>query len=430
MPSASVARFGNIRQNGFEPSIIGQQQIQMIRSSIFVLALLALVALGAACSSVPLTSPTGSTITMTSDRSVLPLNGQATLRAVVIEESGTPVQNGTVVTFSPTLGTVDPVEAKTVNGVATVMFNAGAVSGKSSIVAFSGGAKTETPTEITIGSAAAKTIALNATPSSVSQSGGTVTVAALVLDESGNPLPGVNVNFSATTGQLSATSALTDATGTARAQLTTTQTSEVTATAGSATPGKVTVAVTAAPTVEIDPITPAPIAGVPVAITVKASSGSPTAPRQVQTLTVDFGDGSSETRTNVTGSAAFTHTYGAARGYTITATAVDVAGNSGTASRGIVVTRSLPTPTLTVSPNPADKNQIVGFNVTTTTTAGGPQVESIRVLINGEVVFTTTGSSGAFTKGFSEPGTYTVTAEATDSAGGVGRTNTFLTVKP
>lgn len=146
MPSASVARFGNIRRNGFEPSIIGLQQNQMIRSSIFVLALLSLVALGgAACSSVPLTSPTGSTITMTSDRSVLPLNGQATLRAVVIEESGTPVQNGTVVTFTSTLGTVDPVEVKTVNGVATATFNAGSVSGKTSINAFSAAPRRRQP---------------------------------------------------------------------------------------------------------------------------------------------------------------------------------------------------------------------------------------------------------------------------------------------
>src|SRR5215212_6752233 len=202
----------------------------------------------AACSKVPLTSPTGSTITMTSDRSVLPLNGQATLRAVVIESGGTPVQNGTMVTFAPTLGSVAPIEAKTVNGVATATFSAGSVSGKSSITAFSGGTKTTAATEITIGSAAAKSIALSATPSSVSQSGGTVTISALVLDEAGNALPGVNVTFSADTGQLSQTSALSDANGVARTTLQTTQTSKVTATAGTATKD-VTVTVTPAPTV-------------------------------------------------------------------------------------------------------------------------------------------------------------------------------------
>ena len=79
------------------------------------------VLVGAACDSVPLTSPTGSTITMTSDRTVLPLNGVATLRAVVVESAGTPVQNGTSVTFSSTLGSVEPFEAKTVNGIATAL---------------------------------------------------------------------------------------------------------------------------------------------------------------------------------------------------------------------------------------------------------------------------------------------------------------------
>ena len=38
-----------------------------------------------ACDTVPLTSPTGSTITISIDKTVLPLNGQATVRAVVME---------------------------------------------------------------------------------------------------------------------------------------------------------------------------------------------------------------------------------------------------------------------------------------------------------------------------------------------------------
>src|SRR5690554_4663246 len=75
-----------------------------------------------ACDTVPLTSPTGSTITLSIDQSVLPLEGQATVTAVLTESSGTAVHNGTVVTFQPSIGRVDPVEAKTVNGVATATF--------------------------------------------------------------------------------------------------------------------------------------------------------------------------------------------------------------------------------------------------------------------------------------------------------------------
>ena len=53
-----------------------------------------------ACERVPLTSPTGSTISVTIDQSTLPLNGQATVRAIVTESAGTPVHNGTEVTFA------------------------------------------------------------------------------------------------------------------------------------------------------------------------------------------------------------------------------------------------------------------------------------------------------------------------------------------
>lgn len=395
----------------------------MIRKSAFAfVTIVALSVAAAACSKVPLTSPTGSTITMTTDRSVLPLNGQATLRAVVIESSGTPVQNGTMVTFSPTLGSVDPVEAKTVNGIATATFNAGGVSGKSSINAFSGGAKTTAATEITIGAAAAKSIAISATPSSVSQSGGTVTISALVLDEAGNPLPGVNVTFSADTGQLSLTSALTDSNGVARTQLQTTSTSKVTALAGTATKD-VTVTVTAAPPVSITVDTSTPTEGVPVSITVATTATGSTA-RQIQSLTVDFGDGSAETRTGVTGSVGFSHTYGRSGGYTIIATAVDVAGNTGVASKAITVAAAtLPTVTLTASPNPipAPDNGLTTLTISATAT-GAPMRSVIIRLANGDVLYSGTGN-GSVAYRFVRPGSYTVIGTATDANGNTGQTS-------
>jgi hypothetical protein len=388
------------------------------------------IALGAACSSVPLTAPTDSTISLTSDRSVLPLNGQATLRAVVIESSGTPVQNGTFVTFTSTLGTVEPVEVKTINGVATATFNAGSVSGKSAVTAFSGGAKTTAATEITIGAAAAKTIAISATPSSVSQSGGTVTVAALVMDEAGNPLPGVNVTFSADNGQLAPTSALSDSNGVARTQLTTTQTSKVTATAGTATKD-VTVTVSAAPTIKITAPDTGNV-GVPVGIVVEATSGSAGAPRQVQTLTVDFGDGTSETRTNITGSAAFTHTYNQPRGFTITAIATDVSGNTATASDSIIISRTQPTVTLTAPATVdfSDTNGVAGFTVNATAPPGQPPIQSVVVRLGDGTVIYSGSSGGSFTYQFPSTGTYAVNATATDSAGGVGTASAVVRVVP
>jgi adhesin/invasin len=403
---------------------------EMTRKGVFAfVTIVAMSVAGAACSKVPLTSPTGSTITMTTDRNVLPLNGQAILRAVVIESSGTPVQNGTVVTFSPTLGSVDPIEAKTVNGIATATFNAGGVSGKSSINAFSGGTKTTAATEITIGSAAAKSIAITATPSSVSQSGGTVTISALVLDESGNPLPGVNVTFSADAGQLSATAALTDANGIARTSLQTTSTAKVTALAGTATKD-VTVTVTAAPPVSIT----APdtgTEGVPVSITVSTTASGSTA-RQIQSVTVDFGDGSAETRTGVTGSVGFSHTYGRPGGYTITAQAVDVAGNTGVASKAITIAgATLPTVSISASPNPvpSSANGLTTFTVTASSTGAPLRNVTVRNMTSGgEVIFSGTGS-GSFSHRFGGTGTYNIQASATDANGNTGTTSTVVVVQ-
>jgi hypothetical protein len=381
-----------------------------------------------ACTSVPLTSPTGSTISISSDRDVLPLNGQATLRAVVIESSGTPVQNGTVVNFTTTLGNVDPPEAKTINGVATSTFNAGSISGTTTVHAFSGGTKTGSGNSsgggvsIKIGSAAAASVSVSATPSSVSQSGGTVTISALVMDPSNNPLPGVQVVFSSTTGTLSSSTALSDSTGVARIQFTTSQTAKVTATVNGTAKADVDVVVSTAPTVTIEAPSPAsPVVGQPVTFNVSTTSGNTTAPRQVQTLEVNFGDGTSEVRSNVTGSTAFTHTYNREGGYTITARAVDVSGNTGLASRAIIVGFA-PSPTVTVSSSPTSGTTATVFTVTVNaqpSSSSGAPIRSVVVRTNDGTVLYSSSSGGSqqFPVQFSSPGARTLIATTTDAAG-------------
>lgn len=403
---------------------------------LWVLAV-ATIVVAIACDRVNLTAPTGSTISLSVERSVLPLGGQTTVTAVVTESAGTPVHNGTFVTFQTTVGSFNPPEAQTMNGVARTTFLAGSSSGTATIHAFSGGARTGSGNSssgaatIRIGAAAAAgAISMSSSPTSVSQSGGTVTISALVFDEANNPLPGVNVQFVTGTGTLNPTTATTDSNGTARTQLTTTQTSVVEAIAGAAK-GSVRVEVSSAPSVQIDAPATA-IVGQPVAITVKTASGNSSAPRQVQTLEVNFGDGIVETRSNVTGDSSFTHAYGRSGGYTISARAVDVAGNTAIASKAIIVNSApLPTVAVTMTDSTPQVNQIIGFTITGTPAAsGGLPIESVRAFINGELVFSTSGSSGAFTKGFSGTGTYLITAEAIDSAGNVGRTQQFFDVTP
>src|SRR5712692_1868592 len=84
-----------------------------------VLLLGSLLAIG--CEKVPLLAPTGSTITLTAATTALPLGGTTRLIAQVIQASGQPPHDGTLVTFTTTLGTAEPAQAETdLNGRAVV----------------------------------------------------------------------------------------------------------------------------------------------------------------------------------------------------------------------------------------------------------------------------------------------------------------------
>jgi hypothetical protein len=226
---------------------------------------------------------------------------------------------------------------------------------------------------------------------------------------------------------------LSDASGVARTQVTTTQTSKVTATAGSVSKD-VTITVSAAPPVTIsDPSPAAPVAGQPVSFTVTTTSGNSSAPRQIQTLDVNFGDGTSETRSNVTGAAAFTHTYTREGGYTITARAVDTAGNTGLASRAIIVGFA-PAPSVTIS---AAKTTLAVDEATTVTvnpqpsSSGGAPIRSVVVRQNDGTVLYTSSSGGSqqFTVSFSSKGARTLIATATDAAGQSATSSIVVTVQ-
>ena len=394
-----------------------------------------------ACDSLPLTAPTSSTISVSIDQTTLPLNGRATVRAILIESAGTPVHNGTQVVFSTTLGTFTPAEVETLNGVATTIFLAGSISGTTRINAYSGGTSTGSGNnsgggvEVKIGAAAAGSLAVVSTPPSVSQSGGTVTISALVLDASNNPLPGVSVLFTATNGVLSATTAMSDSSGLARTTLTTSTTSTVRATASSTANGEVIVTVSSAPAIAITAPDTGTV-GVPVAISVSITAGGTggnSSPRQVESLTIDYGDGSVETRTNVTGQVGLTHTYQQARGFTITATARDVTGNTGIASKAIVINHApLPTVGVTASPNPvlaASKGQTT---ISVTASPSGPTVpiRSVRAtLADGTVIYSGTGP-GSVPHKFGGGGSYVVNATATDANGETATTSTVVVVEP
>jgi len=124
------------------------------------------VSLGTACDVMPLTAPSGTAITLLAAPTALSANGTAQVTAILIEGAqgapgqdgtagepingvGTPVHNGTVVNFVTSLGRIEPAEATTTNGRATVVLYGNGQTGTATVTAFSGGSSQTL--EVTIG---------------------------------------------------------------------------------------------------------------------------------------------------------------------------------------------------------------------------------------------------------------------------------------
>ena len=364
--------------------------------TLLVIAAIATVA----CDKVQLLAPTQSTITVSAPARVLPSGGSTEITAFVVEQSGTPVQNGTTVRFSATLGRVEPVEVQTRNGLAVTMFFAENSSGVAEIRATSGGATggdgttggtTTTPTnvvQITIGAAAVEIVTLRANPGSVGPSGGAVELVATVVGKDGQALSGVMVTFNSDQGSLSASSATTTSGGEAKTMLTTSQQTVVSATAGTKTSGNVTIAVRSGPIVSI---ACAPASGTGNCAAVQATAPSntatvlftvtrPTGSSTLRTATIDFGDGASQNLGNLAGgSATVTHTYTGPSGstpqsYTATVQATDINGESASASTTVIVTpRPTPTPiAVNLKTTDAGRTQLTArWTFEATVTGGG-----------------------------------------------------------
>jgi len=319
----------------------------------------------------PLLAPSASTITVFAANSVVGINESVSITAVVLESGGTPVQNGTVVTFATTLGTMDPVEVRTANGRASSTLKAGAVSGTAAVTAMSGSASAKVE-GILVGAAAAASILLSANPTSVPATGGTVLLTATVVDASGNRLSGIPVNFRSTSGSLSATVVSSDANGEAQAQLTTSRDAEVTASAGGKQ-SNLTITATALPVVTLSTSTTTIQEGQPVTFSLSVQPGQNAF--GIASVELDFGDGQSVALGGVTGTTAVSHVYSRAGTYRVTATATDTVGQRGTATAIIYVAEIPPLSVTLSSTGTAKVASPVNFTVSVTGTASLERVE-------------------------------------------------------
>jgi adhesin/invasin len=390
---------------------------QMLKYS----ALAVIVALLAACDKVPLLAPGGSVITLSANALTVPANGTVGLTAFVSESSGTPVQNGTTVRFTSTLGTVSPTEAQTTNGLAVATFQAGSASGVAEVRAISGGATGTTGTggtgttatnlvQISIGAAAVTSIAVRANPATVPASGGTVDIVATALGggTSGNlPVPNISVSFSTTAGTLSATSAVTDLNGEARVQLTTSRKATVTANVGGQSK---TVDVTPNPTSSVTlAVSPAsPTVGQAVLLTVTPAAD--TAPSVV----VEWGDGTNTSLGIVRAAQTVSHAYKNPGSFAITATATE---DGSPFSTSIAVTVG-PPPSVALAASPSTGTTAQNFVFTVTpATANGVKSVSIEFGDGNSQDLGAITSASAVSHKYSSAGTYTVKATETDGNG-------------
>ncbi len=418
------------------------------------LAALALVLSAVACDKVPLLAPTGSVITLFPAANSVPLNGTIEIVATVIENgtastpttgtgtgtgtgttpatttttttragAGTPVQNGTLVSFTTTLGTIEPREARTQNGEVRVRFTAQGQSGLATITAFSGGASGRIE-NLKVGSAAAERLLVSATPQTLGPSGGTATVSARVEDASGAGIPGVSVTFTSDAGSLSSSSAVTDQNGVASVTINTSRAAKVTANVAGKT-ADVTISLNPRTGVTLTgPSTPVS-AGVPATFTVGVGSTA-----NVRDVTIDFGDGDRQSLGALSGSTTISHTYTNAGTYNVRATAIDASGFTEQVGTSVSVLPGQP-PAVTITAS--NNNPSVGETVILTAQVSGATSTVVRYEWNfgsGAIPATAETTGNRATVSYTTTGTKVVTVRVVQASGPSGEGTTAIVVRP
>jgi PKD repeat protein len=327
-----------------------------------------------------------------------------------------------VVSFTTTLGSIEPTEARTQNGEVRVKFNASGQSGLATITAYSGGASGRLE-NLKVGSAAVERVLVSASPQTLGPAGGAATISTRVEDVSGAGVAGVAVTFTSDAGTLSASSATTDASGVATVILNTSRAAKVTANVAGKT-ADVTVSLNPRTGVTIaGPTTPVS-AGVPATFTVGVGA---TAGSNIQDVTINFGDGSRQSLGALSGSTPINHTYDNAGTYTVTATARDASGFSEQVSTaisilpaqppGVVVTASDSTPTV---------NQII--TLTATVSGATSTIQSYQWDFGDGSSATTTGPQ--ISKSYSVAGTKVIRVTVVQAVGPSGQSQTTVDVQP
>jgi hypothetical protein len=400
------------------------------------------------CDKVPLLAPTGSVISLFATANTVPLNSEIEIVANVIENgvtqsgsgttgtpgttttgtttpgAGTPVQNGTLVSFTTTIGRIEPSEARTNNGQVRVKFISGGQSGTATITAFSGGASGKLE-NLKVGSAGVERVLISASPQTLSPFGGTSTITARVEDISGTGLAGIPVTFTTDAGTLSPSSSTSDSAGNATTTLTTSRAAKVTANVAGKT-ADVSIGLNPRTGITIAGPTTAVSAGVPATFTVGVGATA-----NIRDVTIDFGDGGRQSLGAITGSTTIQHTYVEAGTFTVSATATEAAsGLPETVSTAVTILPGQPPAVIITASN---NNPSVGETVIFTATVSGATSTVLRYEWNfgANAIPPTADTTGnRATASYTNTGTKIITVRVVQATGPSGDGQTAIVVKP
>jgi hypothetical protein len=187
-----------------------------------VVALALAAAAWLACDEGTPTAPSGAVLRISANPTRIAATGTSTVTLQALRSNGNPVNEGTEIRLSSTIGRIDEVVHTDRDGVAKATLTGDGRVGTATISAHSGAIEPVT-TDVAVGSLAAS-IRLQVSPSSVPEAGGTIDLLALVRDDQGQPLADASVNFTTDAGTLASGGSFlpSDARGEARDTLTVT----------------------------------------------------------------------------------------------------------------------------------------------------------------------------------------------------------------
>lgn len=168
---------------------------------VYLILLTAFIISFMVCDSVPFTAPSGSSIVLIANPEHIDVDtGQSTITAIVTEEDGKPVSDGTSIYFSSNIGKLEHQKLETKNGICTNVFYADSIAGEAHIRAHSGAA-TSSDVIVKIGAGHAVRMTLSVQPSTITQ-GGTSQIICTLWGENNQPVANQAVIFSAYNGSI------------------------------------------------------------------------------------------------------------------------------------------------------------------------------------------------------------------------------------